>query len=115
MKEVRTLNRKFDARCRICRAAVYQLWVTDEPPPAGCCEGRDQEPWRCGTVYTRLVSIVIKLDHMDGTLTPDQEYLLKLLGPKAEQIMTDIRAQKWPPRYTSEPKEPDYSTSRTAH
>lgn len=115
MKEIRTLNGKFDARCKTCLGAVYRLWVTDEQPPAGCTEGHDSEPWRCGTVYTRLVSVVIRLDHMDGTLTPDQEYLVKALGAKGEQIMADIRAQKWPPRYQSKPKEPDYSASRTAH
>lgn len=30
MKEIRTLNGKFDARCKVCFRAVYRLWVTDE-------------------------------------------------------------------------------------
>ena len=115
MRELRTLNDKFDARCKVCMGAVYRLWVTDEAPPAGCAEGHDSEPWRCGTVYNRLVSIVIRLDHMDKTLEPEQEHLLAVLGVKGEQIMADIRAQKWPPRYNSRPKEPDYSTGRTTH
>lgn len=112
MKEIRTINGKFDARCKVCFGAVYRLWVTDEPPPAGCTEGHDQEPWKCGSIYNRLVSIVIRLDHMNGTLTEEQDYLVKMLGPKADEIMADIRANKWPPRYRSKPKEPDYSSNR---
>ena len=113
MKEIRTLNGKFDARCKVCFRAVYRLWVTDETPPSGCDEGHDSEPWRCGAVYNSLVSIVIRLDHMDKTLTEDQEYLLALLGSKADEIMADIRAHRWPPRYQSKPKDADYSTGRT--
>lgn len=112
MKEIRTINGKFDARCKVCFRAVYRLWVTDEAPPTGCTEGHDDEPWRCGSVYNSLVSIVIRLDHMDKPLVEEQEYLLKLLGPKAAEIMADIRAQRWPPRYQSRPKEPDYSITR---
>jgi hypothetical protein len=113
MKEIRTVNGKHDARCKTCLGAVYRLWVTDDAPPAGCCEGHDSEPWKCGHIYNRLVSVVIREDHIKKPLEPEQEYLLALLGPKAAEIMSDIRAQKWPPRYNSKPKEPDYSTLRS--
>lgn len=111
--EIRTIGGKHDARCKVCMKAVYRLWVTDEPPPAGCSEGHDAEPWRCGSVYMGLVSIVIRHDHMNKPLVPEQEYLLSLLGPKADEIMADIRAQVWPPRYQSKPREPDWSATRS--
>jgi len=101
-----TLNGKFDARCRECLRAVYCLWVSDEPPPRGCSDGHDDEIWKCPTVYNALVAIVVRLDHRGGDLHPAQTYLLKRLGPKATEIMADIRAGKSPPNYRS--KEPRY-------
>jgi len=36
LKPLKTLNRKFDARCHVCWNAVYMLWI-DEQDPAGKC------------------------------------------------------------------------------
>ena len=35
----RTLNGKFDARCRLCGEAIYVLWISDEDPEGRCVEG----------------------------------------------------------------------------
>ena len=111
MKEIRTLNGKFDARCKSCLKAVYRLWVTDEPPPAGCSEGHDDDISKCGSVYNSMVSVVIRQDHLKQPLVPEQEFLLQQLGSKADAMLAHIRAGGEPPSY--KPKEPNYSTSRT--
>ena len=36
LKLLKTLNRKFDARCHVCWNAVYTLWI-DDCDPAGKC------------------------------------------------------------------------------
>jgi len=105
-----TLNGKFDARCCTCLRAVYCLWVDDKAPPPGCSDGHDDEPWKCSAVYMALVAIVFITDHGDGTLHPTHEYLLKLLGPKADEIMADIRAGKVPTNF--KPKPPRYDLAR---
>lgn len=33
---VKTLNKKFDARCIVCLDVRYQFWIDDNPPPWGC-------------------------------------------------------------------------------
>lgn len=103
----KTLNGKYSSLCHTCGRIVYQLWVSDEPPPWGCSVGHDAEPWKCGTVYNALVSIVIGLDHMNRQPDERQRALLELLGEKrSAEMMAHIRAGKEPPGHR--PKEPDY-------
>ena len=92
-----TLNGKFDARCVSCGCAPYVLWISDEPPPPGCAEGHDADISRCGWVYNRLVSLVIRQDCLKQPLAPQHEDILRRLGPKAEPILARIRAGAMPP------------------
>ena len=106
MKSGRTLNGKHDARCHHCLRHAYALWVSDEPPPTGCAEGQDADISKCGHVYAALVSVVIREDHLKKPLTPEQEYLIKLLGPKAGALLAPTRSGAIPPSH--KPKEPIY-------
>ena len=103
----KTLNGKHSALCHSCGRVAYPLWISDEPPPLGCSEGHDDEIWKCGTVYTAVVAIVIGLDHMNREPDERQRSLLDLLGKdRADAMMAYIRSGKMPPSYR--PKEPDY-------
>lgn len=37
--ERKTLNKKFDAYCRVCWNPVYLLWIDDEDPSGQCMFG----------------------------------------------------------------------------
>lgn len=113
MKEIRTINGKFDARCRLCSKAAFRLWIDDTPPPSGCGEGHDDDISKCGHVYNALVAIVIGLDYLKRELRPEEDFLLGQLGEAGERLMVDIRAGKEPPR--NEPREPRYDAPRGVH
>jgi hypothetical protein len=104
MKEARTLNGLFDARCQHCLRAVYRL--CKERPPKGCAEGHDDDISKCGAVYNALVGIVIRQDHLKQPLVEEQTFLLAQLGPKADELLAHIRSGKEPPHHKS--LEPDY-------
>ena len=113
MKEIRTLNGKFDARCKRCFKAVYRFWVDDRPPPSGCTEGHDDEIAMCGAVWNALVSVVIAQDHLRRDLAPEEAFLLAELGDKANALMADIRAGKPAPNH--KPTEPRYDQTGAVH
>lgn len=110
LPEIRTLNGKYDARCRLCLRAAWRMWMADEPHGGGCVEGQDDDISRCGAVYNALVSIVIREDHLKKPLDPLQTYILNLLGPKAAVMLANIRAGKAPPNHR--PKEPRYDAPK---
>ncbi len=103
----KTLNGKYSSLCHSCGRIVYNLWVTDEAPPLGCCEGHDDAIWKCGTVYNALVAMVIGIDHFNRAPDERQEALLTSLGEKrVAKMMAHIRSGKEPPHH--KPKEPSY-------
>jgi hypothetical protein len=107
----RTLNGKYSSVCGSCLRIVYNLWVSDEPPPAGCCEGHDDAIWKCGTVYNALVAMVIGIDHFNRAPDDRQEALLKMLGEKrVAEMFAHIRSGKEPPSYR--PREPSYERAQ---
>lgn len=108
-----TITGKFDARCQHCLRAVYRLWIADTPPPTGCSDGYDHDISKCSTVYNALVSIVIRQDHLLKPLTPEQDYILNLLGAKAAPILSHIRSGAEPPHHKL--REPDYNARRHSH
>lgn len=112
----RTINGKFDARCVVCGMAVYRLWVDSEPPPPGCSDGLDSEPWRCSAVYNRLVSIVIAQDHLKKPIGEASERLLQTLGVKGEELLAHIRSgsspESWEKLHGKRRFPPEYSDVR---
>lgn len=105
-RHFKTPNGKHSSLCHSCGRIVYNLWVTDEPPPLGCCEGHDAQIWKCGTVYNACVSIVIRLDHLKKPLVESQQELLRVLGSHGDKLLAHIRSGALPPGH--EPKEPTY-------
>ena len=103
----KTLNGKYSSLCHSCGRIVYNLWISDEAPPLGCCEGHDNAIWKCGTVYNALVIIVIGIDNFNRAPDKRQEELLTLLGKKrVAKMMAHIRSGKEPPHY--KPTDPSY-------
>lgn len=103
----KTPNGKYSSLCHSCDRIVYNMWMTDDPPPFGCCEGHDLEIWKCGVVYNAMVAVVIGLDHFSREPDERQKALLVSLGEKrAAEMMANIRSGKEPPNYKM--KEPNY-------
>lgn len=103
----KTLKGDHSSLCHTCGRIVYQLWVSEEAPPWGCCEGHDSEPWKCGHVYAALVAMVIGIDHFNRAPDERQEALLQLLGEKrVGEMFAFIRSGAQPKSHR--PKEPDY-------
>lgn len=113
MKDIKTLNGKFDARCRRCLMVVYRGWIDDRPPPVGCAEGEDADISQCGAVYNALVSVVIGQDHVKRELIDREIFLLAELGERGTALMADIRAHK--PIKNRKPKEPIYDQPSRAN
>lgn len=97
----RTLNGKHDSRCVTCGLSVYGLWVDDAPPPVGCSDGYDAEPWRCSAVYNNFVAVVIKLDHTKAPISDVGKALMARLGPKADELIAHIRSGATPEEWHS--------------
>jgi hypothetical protein len=96
----KTPNGKYSSLCSSCLRIVYNMWLSDDPPPMGCQAGHDAEIWKCPTVYNALVAIVIGLDHSNRKPDERQQWLLDQLGTeRAEQMMAHIRSGKEPPTY----------------
>lgn len=94
--------------CGLCTLRVYGLWVSEEPPPVGCCEGHDAAPWLCGHVLNSLTMAVVKIDHMGGELQPHHQHIMRLLGEKrSSEIFAHIRKHNGPPK-AGKLREPNY-------
>lgn len=105
MADGKTLSGKFSSICRVCLCEPYCLWVDKSPPPNTCGEGHDDEPWKCGFVYNRLVAIVVNADHGNPPreVPAQHQHLLDILGPKADEIMAHIRSGGSPPHHRPKP------------
>lgn len=64
----KTLNKKFDAYCRVCWNAVYVLWVDDEDPAGKCMRGH-KHAHECEDAMSRaqLQAVLAKL-RKDGVI-----------------------------------------------
>lgn len=104
-----TLNGKFDPHCGLCGARVYGLWMSDEPPPAGCTDGRDDAPWTCGHVLATLTMAVMRLDYLGAKLLPHHQQAIAVVGEqRAAEIMAHVREHRKAPT-AGKPKEPNYA------
>lgn len=103
----KTLNGKYSSLCHSCGRIAYNLWIDNRPPPWGCAEGHDDAIWKCGLVYTALVSMVIGIDHFNRPPDERQEALLQSLGDdRVASMFAHIRSGKEPPHHR--PREPVY-------
>ncbi len=95
-------------KCSLCSLAVYNLWVSEEPPPTGCTDGLDATPWLCSHLLNSITMGVMRVDHMGGEWLPHHRQIERLIGPERfAAIVEHCRREKGPPK-AGKRREPNY-------